>query len=137
MINTLKESAYYKPDDFGGVILFIDEMGKFLEAAVRSGFDIYIFQQLAEIASRSNGRLLVIGILHQSFDEYTHRLSHEAKDEWAKIQGRFVDLTVNATGEEQIELLSRAISSDYIPKEMEMVCYEVSKLADKSTDNFH
>ena len=60
-------------------MLFIDEMGKFLEAAVRNGSDIYVFQQLAEAASRSKGRLLVIGILHQSFEEYTHRLSHEMR----------------------------------------------------------
>ena len=75
LIKALTDAAEYKPDKYGGVVLFIDEMGKFLEAAVRNGTDIYVFQQLAEAASRSKGRLLVIGILHQSFEEYTHRLS--------------------------------------------------------------
>ncbi len=51
----------------GGVVLFIDEMGKFLEAAAIEGNDVYIFQELAEIASRSNGRFIVVGILHQAF----------------------------------------------------------------------
>ena len=37
----------------------------FWESAVRDGSDIYIFQQLAEAASRSKGRLLVVGILHR------------------------------------------------------------------------
>ena len=89
LIKALTDAAEYKPDKYGGVVLFIDEMGKFLEAAVRNGSDIYVFQQLAEAASRSKGRLLVIGILHQSFEEYTHRLSHEIRDEWSKIPASF------------------------------------------------
>ena len=128
LIKSLKEAASYKPDDYGGVILLIDEMGKFLESTAQDGFDVNIFQQLAEIASRSQRRLLVVGILHQSFEEYTLRLSHESRDEWAKIQGRFVDLVVNATGEEQIELLSRAIvSNQKKPARMARICKKVSK----------
>src|SRR5690625_4888754 len=101
--------ATSKPKTHGGLILFLDEMGKFLEAAAQDGSDVYLFQQLAEAASRSNGRFLFVGVLHQAFDEYAHRLSHELRDEWAKIQGRFVDLPVNTIGEEQIDLISRAI----------------------------
>ena len=115
LITALTGAASYKPNTHGGVILFIDEMGKFLEAAAQDGSDIYIFQQLAEAASRSRGRLLVVGVLHQAFDEYAHRLSHEMRDEWAKIQGRFVDLIVDTAGEEQIDLISRAIKSDHSP----------------------
>ncbi|WP_422384238.1 ATP-binding protein [Roseibium album] len=98
------------------IVIFIDEMGKFLEGAALRGSDIYLFQQLAELASRSDGRLVVVGILHQAFDEYAHRLSREMRDEWSKIQGRYIDLPVNVAGEEQIELLSRAIESDHNPK---------------------
>lgn len=116
LITVLTDVAGRQPDTHGGLVLFIDEMGKFLEAAAQGEADIYIFQQLAEAASRSNGRFLVIGVLHQAFEEYAHRLSHEMRDEWAKIQGRFVDLVVNTSGEEQIDLISRAIKSDH-PKE--------------------
>ena len=99
-------------DEHDGIVLFIDEMGKFLEAAAQNDADVYIFQQLAEAASRSGGRFLVVGILHQAFEEYAHRLSREMRDEWAKIQGRFIDLVVNAAGEEQIDLIGRAIEGD-------------------------
>ena len=117
LITTLTAAAAEKPETHGGLILFIDEMGKFLEAAARDdGSDIYIIQQLAEAASRSNGRFLIVGVLHQAFEEYAHRLSHEMRDEWAKIQGRFIDLVVDAAGEEQIDLISRAIESDHYPK---------------------
>jgi len=87
-------------------------MGKFLEGAAADNSDIYIFQQLAELAARSNGRLIVVGVLHQAFEEYAHRLGREQRDEWAKIQGRFIDLVVNTSGEEQLEILARAIESD-------------------------
>ena len=95
------------------VVLFVDEMGKFLEGAAQAGSDIYLFQQLAELAVRSKGKLVVVGILHQAFEEYAHRLRREMRDEWSKIQGRFVYLPVNMAGEEQVELLSRAIESDH------------------------
>ena len=108
----LQNLAAQHPRAGGGLLVFIDEMGKFLEAAAHDGTDIYFFQQLAELASRSNKRLIVVGILHQAFEEYAHRLAREMRDEWAKIQGRFVDLAVNIGGDEQIDLLGRAIESD-------------------------
>lgn len=111
-LECLQNLATQYPRAGGGLLVFIDEMGKFLEAAAHDGTDIYFFQQLAELASRSNKRLIVVGILHQAFEEYAHRLAREMRDEWAKIQGRFVDLAVNIGGDEQIDLLSRAIESD-------------------------
>jgi hypothetical protein len=96
----------------GGLIVFIDEMGKFLESLAHEGTDIHLFQDLAEVASRSKGRLIIVGILHQAFEEYGRKLSREMRDEWSKIHGRFIDLSVNSAGEEQIELLSRAIETE-------------------------
>ncbi len=115
VFDTLTRIAKRAPRQGGGLIVFIDEMGKFLEGAAYDGTDIYFFQQLAELASRSNGRLVVVGILHQAFEEYAHRLSREMRDEWAKIQGRFIDLAVNTGWEEQLDLLGRAIESDQKP----------------------
>ena len=94
------------------VLLIVDEMGKILEHMAMDGGDVHIFQELAEAASRSKGGLLVIGILHQAFDDYAHRLAREARDEWQKVQGRFVDVPVNLAGEEQIELIARAITTE-------------------------
>ena len=112
VLDTLVSIAKRSPKTNGGLIVFIDEMGKFLEGAAYEGNDIYFFQQLAELASRSDNRLIVVGILHQAFEEYAHRLSREMRDEWAKIQGRFVDLAVNTGPDEQLELIAQAIESD-------------------------
>lgn len=98
-----------------GLILFIDEMGKFLEHAARNDGDVHVFQELAEAASRAGGRLLVIGILHQAFDEYANRLAREARDEWLKIQGRYLDIAINLAAEEQLDLIGRAIEGPKPP----------------------
>ena len=111
ILDALEEISARNPRAGGGLVVLIDEMGKFLEAAAHDGSDIHLFQQLAERASRSRGRLIVVGILHQAFEEYAHLLSRQMRDEWSKIQGRFVDLVVNATGDEQIDLIGRAIKS--------------------------
>jgi len=129
LIACLNDIAKSHPRMHGGIILFVDEMGKFLEAAAQDGTDIYIFQQLAEAASRSNGRFLLVGVLHQAFEEYAHRLSHEMRDEWAKIQGRFVDLPVNTIGEEQIDLISCAIESDHRASQPGTLSATIAKLA--------
>jgi hypothetical protein len=106
----LRDTLAANPDR--GLALIIDEMGKFLELAAQENADVHVFQDLAEISSRSNGRLMVVGILHQAFDEYANRLSREARDEWAKIHGRYVDLPVSLAGEEQVLLIAEAIEGD-------------------------
>lgn len=109
VIQTLVQLATTEPC---GVLLIIDEMGKLLEHAATGGGDAFFFQELAEAAARSEGRLVVVGVLHQAFDDYAYRLARETRDDWLKVQGRFVDIPISPTAEEQVELLSRAIISE-------------------------
>jgi energy-coupling factor transporter ATP-binding protein EcfA2 len=60
LIDRLVQEADARPRD--GVLLIIDEMGKFLEGAAANGSDIYFFQELAEAASRARGRLVVVAM---------------------------------------------------------------------------
>lgn len=131
ILKTLEEVAARNPRAGGGLVVFIDEMGKFLESAARDGTDIYLFQQMAELAFRSNKRLIVVGILHQAFEEYAHRLSRDMRDEWAKIQGRFVDLAVSTAGDEQIDLLGRAIESSHRPQKPSPLAERVAALVQR------
>jgi hypothetical protein len=98
-----------------GVLVVIDELGKLLEASAQEGGDVYIFQELAEAASRSSGKLVIVGILHQAFEAYAARLGRQARDEWAKVQGRFVDMPLVAAADEVIELVGKAITVDSPP----------------------
>ncbi len=56
----------------GGLLLLIDELGKFLEHEARhGGAGIFLLQQLAEHAFRGRkANLLLIVLLHQGFDLY-------------------------------------------------------------------
>lgn len=93
-----------------GVLLVIDELGKFLENAAQAGDDVHFYQELAEAASRCDGKLVVVGILHQAFEAYASRLGREVQEEWAKVQGRFIDIPLVAASDEVVELTARAIS---------------------------
>ncbi|QDQ25989.1 ATP-binding protein [Chitinimonas arctica] len=122
-IADLLEEAKSRPRD--GVLVIIDEMGKFLEAsALSSGDDVYFFQELAEAAARSEGRLVVVGVLHQSFAQYSARMGIDTRDDWAKVQGRYVDLPFVAASDEVVELIGRAIEAKERPPKMR----EVSKI---------
>jgi hypothetical protein len=109
LIGRLVEEAQARPKD--GVLLLIDELGKYLETAAADGKDIHFFQELAEASSRAPGRLIIVGVLHQAFEQYAHRLGRDMRDEWAKIQGRFSDVPLIAAVDEVIGLLGRAIDA--------------------------
>lgn len=111
LIARLTQEAAARPRD--GVLLVIDELGKYLENAATEGKDIFFFQELAEAASRAQGRLVIVGILHQAFEQYATRLGREVRDEWAKIQGRYMDVPIIAGVDEVIELLGRAIKAEH------------------------
>lgn len=114
LIAELLDEAKHRPQD--GVLVIIDEMGKFLEAsALGSGDDVYFFQELAEAAARSEGRLVVVGILHQSFAQYSARLGIDTRDDWTKVQGRYVDMPFVAASDEVVELIGRAIEAKERP----------------------
>lgn len=114
LISDLISTAKKHPND--GVLVIIDEMGKFLEAsALDAGDDIYFFQELAEAAARSEGRLVVVGVLHQSFAQYATRLGIDTRDDWAKVQGRYLDLPFVAASDEVVELIGRALESKQHP----------------------
>lgn len=117
LVETLTDMS--KQEDCG-LFIVLDEMGKFLEGAGEGNSDIYLFQQLAEVAARSKGKIVILGILHQAFAEYARRLTRDVRDEWTKIQGRFVDLPLNVAGEELIDLVGRAIKSDKKPSKSDV-----------------
>lgn len=99
-----------------GVLLIVDELGKTLEYAARGPGDadeVFLLQELAEAASRSGAKpMVLVTLLHQSFDRYARSLSAETRAEWSKVQGRFEDVAfVDAPGE-LLRLAARSLSRD-------------------------
>ena len=126
IISELVDEAERQPN---GVLVVIDELGKLLEATALEGGDIGFFQELAESASRCAGKLVVVGILHQAFEAYASRLGREARDEWAKVQGRYIDIPLVAGADEVIELVGRAVSLANAPD-----LVQAAKVANKVAD---
>lgn len=99
-------------DDEQRLIIFIDELGKVFDGAAKSHRpdDIYFLQQLAEFVNRTSGRVILIGMLHQSFTAYARQATAKTHNEWMKIQGRFVDFAITLSVEEQIYLIGQVIN---------------------------
>ena len=115
--------AFIKSESKGaGVLLIVDELGKFLEFAAMypERQDIYLLQQLAEAASRSGDTpFFVLGLLHQGFSAYADHLDGASKQEWEKVAGRFEEILFNQPLEQVVPLLSSAlgIQTENIPVE--------------------
>ena len=96
-----------------GLLLLIDELGKFLEYAANHSEtqDVYLLQTLAEVAAKSgkSAPLFVLGILHQGFDAYAENLDPTAQREWEKIAGRFEEILFNQPLIEIAELIASAL----------------------------
>ena len=115
-ITALFESAARSIEKNGGVglLLVIDELGKFLEYAAHSPAqgDVFVLQTLAELAARSDQTpLFLLTILHQAFEQYANKLAKSQREEWAKIQGRFEDIAFVEPAEQVLRLIGSAIQS--------------------------
>lgn len=98
-----------------GLIVVVDELGKFLEYAAQhpSQGDVFVLQSLAEFASRSEETpLFLLTILHQAFEHYAQRMGKSHREEWAKIQGRFEDVAFMEPAEQVLRLIGNAIETD-------------------------
>jgi hypothetical protein len=121
-----------------GILLIVDELGKFLEYAARTqtAGDLFLLQQLAEATSQStSGGLYLVTILHQSFDRYAADLRPAVRDEWAKVQGRFEDVAFQEPPEQLLELISRAlVAKQPTPQALGPLYSEAKLLAQTACD---
>lgn len=100
-----------------GLLLLVDEMGRWLEHAAdpENDIDASFFQELAE---QCGGRvqdipMAVVGILHQRFEDYAAgRRDKRSGLEWAKVAERFEDITFAQTFESTARLLAQAMEAD-------------------------
>lgn len=110
----LETNAYIINSGKGtGLLIILDELGKFLEFAALNPDrqDIYLLQKLAETASRSGEKtILLIGLLHQGFNAYADQLSQSVQREWEKIAGRFEMLLFDQPLEQTAGLIADALN---------------------------
>lgn len=98
------------------VLLIIDEFGKSLEYLAAAGdsgnaeSDVFLLQMLAEKgAGRSGLPLFIFTLQHLAFSDYAARSSAIQTQEWAKVQGRFEDVTFAPNLGDAVHLLQRRL----------------------------
>jgi hypothetical protein len=109
-------SGYTVQRGSSGLLLVLDELGKFLEYASLhpERDDVYVLQRLAEAAARSSDRpLIVIGLLHQGFDAYAEPLPTASRLEWEKVAGRYEEITFDQPLAHVTALAVGALNVDY------------------------
>lgn len=94
------------------VLLVIDEFGKNLEAFSDGGSegDLYLLQELAEWAAGEDRLPLVLmTIQHLAFEAYGADATASQRREWAKVQGRFEDISYVDTAAATRGLIAAAL----------------------------
>ena len=100
--------------DYGGILVIVDEFGKYLEFAANNieDGDLLIMQDLAETASRSDYPFILITILHSAFADYLSVVDETKRAEWQKVQGRYADISFIEPGEQFLKLIGAALQAD-------------------------
>jgi hypothetical protein len=112
---SMAKSAQTEVARSAGLVLVIDEMGKLLEWAAQNPqrTDLYLLQLLAERAARLRpARLAIVTVLHQELASYAEGLPRAAREEWAKIGGRFETLTYLESPRHLTSLIAGALLLD-------------------------
>jgi len=116
-----------------GILLVIDELGKFLEFEARhyGANDIYLLQSLAEHACKGGEiNLFLFVLLHQSFEQYAKGLGENLKNEWSKVQGRFEEVPFLESAEQVLRVVSAAFEYNLNKKQREELTTKASKVVD-------
>ena len=117
-----------------GLIIVVDEFGKFLEYTSKNKTleELFLLQQISEWASNDSNETYFIITLHQNFSDYGKNLSSRDKLEWDKIKGRFVDLLFNEPVEQLIYFASSKLKEFHI---QDKLSFRFEKLVDLIKDS--
>jgi len=109
------------------LVIVLDEFGKFLEFASGNNpeRELYFIQQLAEFVNDPSKNVLLITVLHQSFDSYASKLNRTQRQEWEKVKGRLREIVFNEPveqllflGAERLERKDFVAPTDFKPDEL-------------------
>ena len=115
----------------GGLLIVIDELGKFLEYEAREGGGgVFLLQQLAERAYRGRKtNLILFVLLHQGFDLYARGMGEKLKNDWAKVQGRFESVSFVETPDQTLRVVAAAFSDSLTEGQRESVRRSAARMA--------
>jgi hypothetical protein len=115
-----------------GILIIIDELGKFLEYEARhqGANDIYLLQMLAELANAGHKvNVMLLVLMHQAFDQYAKGLTQQQKNEWLKVQGRFESITFLESAEQTLRVVAAAFTHSFSLAEQSQIKTEADTIA--------
>lgn len=114
-----------------GLLVVIDELGKFLEYETRQGGgSIFLLQQLAERTFRGRkANMLLFVLLHQGFDLYARGMRQRLKDDWAKVQGRFESVSFVEAPAQTLRVVAAAFSNVLTGTQRKVVHEQATRMA--------
>ena len=115
----------------GGLLIVIDELGKFLEYEARQGGGgVFLLQQLAERAFRGRkANFLFFVLLHQGFDLYARGMGEKLKNDWAKVQGRFESISFVESPEQTLRIVAAAFTNSLAESQRKSVRDRTTRIA--------
>jgi hypothetical protein len=103
-----------------GILIIIDELGKFLEYEARhqGTNDIHLLQALAEFAAAGHQvNVMLFVLMHQAFERYAKGLTVQQKNEWTKVQGRFESFSFLESVEQTLRVVAAAFDNRALSSE--------------------
>jgi hypothetical protein len=101
--------------DGSGMLLEIDELGKFLEFESSNPLsrESHLLQLLAESTRKADPcPMVVVVMLHQAFEYYASRVGLHLRNEWQRVQGRYSTVAFVESLEQSTRLMATAFHCD-------------------------
>ena len=116
IVEQLQSLAYQTVHDTGerGLIVIVDELGQVLEHAAEhaENGDMHLLQVVAEAAVRSDSpEFWFLGVLHRGSGDLSSLLGKRGRDQWRKVEQRFIEIPCTPDREDTIRLIGAAVSS--------------------------
>jgi hypothetical protein len=114
-----------------GILIVIDELGKFLEYEARhQGVnDLFLLQALAEVAYQGGeANILLVVLMHQAFDQYSKGLGENLKNEWTKVQGRFESIPFLESAEQTLRVIAAAFRNQLTTKQQQDIKHHTTDI---------
>ncbi len=114
-----------------GILIVIDELGKFLEYEARhqGANDIFLLQALAEVAYQGGeANILLVVLMHQAFEQYSKCLGETLKNEWLKVQGRFENIPFLESAEQTLRVIAAAFRNQLTKEQQQELKSQVTDI---------
>jgi hypothetical protein len=116
-----------------GILIVIDELGKFLEYEARhlGANDIFLLQALAEVAyDGGESNILLLVLMHQAFEQYSKGLGANLKNEWVKVQGRFESIPFLESAEQTLRVIAGAFRNQLTTEQLQNIKLQTTGIVD-------